>query len=522
MITMVQVELSSEELEVEPGGTVQVTATVTNTGDQVDRYQIEVEGVDMEWYAIPVPAVTVAPNESKRERILFRPPRSTASRAGVYPFVVRVRSLESGDAGIAQGSLSVSTFKSLEIDLTPKRGGATFFRRDTEFAVRIANRGNTEHTLLLHASDPEDACVYEFETERITLPPDGEQEVLFRVEPTTNPVIGSTQLIGFTVIARAIDDPYLSASTQGQLVHKALISGAAIVTAIVTIGVLFTFWITRPRPVEISLFTADRMEITVGDQATLSWSVENAERNQVTISASSGRKWENLPANGKLAVDPKSRTEYELVARNSLGEMPKRLTINVLQPPKPADPQILLFKADSREINKGESVRLVWKVENAEKLILSPIGLTLDPALPDYRDTPDKNIEYTLIARNAAGKVTTAKVKVTVRENSTAVIDSFDANPRTVEPGEQVTFSWQITGAVRAEINNGVGKVDYKSGTVTLSPTQTTEYVLTAADNNGRTTSQRVQIVVRKPAAPGSTPDDPAVHPPTNPVEPGT
>jgi hypothetical protein len=50
--------------------------------------------------------------------------------------------------------------------------------------------------------------------------------------------------------------------------------------------------------------------------------------------------------------------------------------------------------------------------------------------------------------------------------------------------------------AARAEIDNGVGRIDPKQGEITVSPTATTTYTLTAYDAEGRPAQAKVTITV--------------------------
>src|SRR5580658_9031866 len=100
-VQKILVSLSAPEVVVEPGGTAQVVVTMTNQQDTPDRLSLEVEGVDVEWYAIPVAMVNLAPGAQASERILFKLARASENRAGTYPFLVRVQAMETGATGIA-------------------------------------------------------------------------------------------------------------------------------------------------------------------------------------------------------------------------------------------------------------------------------------------------------------------------------------------------------------------------------------------------------------------------------------
>jgi len=76
---------------------------------------------------------------------------------------------------------------------------------------------------------------------------------------------------------------------------------------------------------------------------------------------------------------------------------------------------------------------------------------------------------------------------------SSATISSFSASATTVSSGTPVTLTWQVTGAAYVIISPTVGAT--RGTSVSVSPTSTTTYTLTAANAFGQTTSS-LQITV--------------------------
>ena len=93
-ITKFEISLSDSEVTVAPGSAVQMTIAMTNHQDSPDRLSVEIEGLDVEWYAMPVSTINLPAGGSASERIQFRMARSSENTAGTYPFVVRVQGLE--------------------------------------------------------------------------------------------------------------------------------------------------------------------------------------------------------------------------------------------------------------------------------------------------------------------------------------------------------------------------------------------------------------------------------------------
>ena len=60
--------------------------------------------------------------------------------------------------------------------------------------------------------------------------------------------------------------------------------------------------------------------------------------------------------------------------------------------------------------------------------------------------------------------------------------------------GTEVTLDWDVLNATEVEIS-GIGPVDPRGGSVTVNPTETTTYTLTAR-NPGREVKQTVEVTL--------------------------
>jgi hypothetical protein len=492
----IRVRLGQDEVQVEPGGSAQLLAVVRNEGDAPDQVALEVEGVDAEWCAIPIPSFQLAPGEEVQERILIRPPRNTESRAGTYPLLVRARSLENGAASVAQASITIRPYSMLTLEIAPKRGIASPVRKRVPYELTLANYGNTEQTVQLHASDPEDEVVFELERERIPLAPGETQNVLVYAQPRRIPTLANPALFSFTATARSVEDPLRATSVQAQLERRGLIS-PLVLGFLAVLGLLLALWAyTRPLPVEIEEFAAQPAQITTGETTTLHWKVRNAD----TVLIEPGLGAFDPNQTRSVQAQPQTTTTYRLIARNRYGEQMREVIVIVQNAPEPPAPVIVRFYADPPRIKRGESVLLRWEVQNATELILTPPGgQKLDPAMPGFEHRPSRTTEYELIARNAVGKSVRKKVKVEVIDRSQAQILSFTAQAETIAAGESVVLRWEIINAVRAEIDNSVGSIDPRQGEIAVSPTATTTYTLTAYDAEGRPAQAKVTITVNPP-----------------------
>lgn len=71
---------------------------------------------------------------------------------------------------------------------------------------------------------------------------------------------------------------------------------------------------------------------------------------------------------------------------------------------------------------------------------------------------------------------------------------TFSASPTAIRAGQQATLSWRVAGATAVTIDQGIG-AQGSSGAVTVTPSQTTTYTLTAT-NGGQASTSSVTIVV--------------------------
>ena len=506
---MIQVELSAAEVPIEPGGTAQLAVTITNKQEHDDHVFIEIEGIDVEWYALPVPALNVAAGESQVARVLFKIARSSQSQAGTYPFVVRAGGMETGESGLQQATLTIKPFSALQVELTPKRASSSFMRKTVPFDLRVSNLGNREETLDLYASDPEDGCAYEFETDRITLGPGKTQAVPLVIEPVTQPILGSSRLFGFVTTARSVSDSYVSASANGQLERKALLSPLVFLTLLLLLLVGGGYALFRPRPVVLHSFTAAPLEVREGDEVTLAWDADNVQEGFIQP--------DNIPIHssvGSIKVHPKTPTEYKLVARGGGKEVIKSVGVVVLKKPPPLKPLIQEFTADRTIIHQGDSVTLTWKVDRADTIHLNPTGPSHPAQMWSSQVvTPvPPATTYTLRVQGPGGFAESRPIKITVAAPTVSIahIKYFKAKPSTIVVGDKATLSWEVENGATVEIDNGVGGDKPKAGKAVVSPTETTTYTLRVLDDKGNLQSAKATIVVNPnpepiPANPNTT-----------------
>jgi len=157
---------------------------------------------------------------------------------------------------------------------------------------------------------------------------------------------------------------------------------------------------------------------------------------------------------------------------------------NLLSPPEL--PVVTTFTSDPSAITAGQVTTLSWDVSGATSVTIDQ-GIGTVPSKGTKVLTPDETTTYTLTATNKGGSETAAST-VTIKEASAPVINSFEANPETIGASGSSTLSWIISGATSASITPGVGDVS-PNGITTVSPSTTTTYTITAANDTGSVTA---------------------------------
>jgi uncharacterized caspase-like protein len=244
-------------------------------------------------------------------------------------------------------------------------------------------------------------------------------------------------------------------------------------------------------PPEILKFDAKPSTIKKGGSSTLEWITSNAK--EVEISGIG-----KVELSGSMTVSPTKAATYTLIAKNEEGEtVKKEVTIQVNIPLSP--PEILNFVASPATIKeKGGASTLSWGISNAKEVEISGLG---NVELSGSKTvSPTETTTYTITARNEEGKTVEREimVKVNIPLLSPPEILNFVAKPSRIKKGEISTLWWKTSSA--KEIFLAKQRVE-SSGSQNVRPEKTTSYVLTAINEEGKTTKEQVtvNVIVPKP-----------------------
>jgi hypothetical protein len=497
--------LESDLVSVEAGATVPVSLEVVNSGDALDRFEVEIEGLDPEWTAVPVPVFAIKPGEKSTEKIFFKPPRASESLAGNYPFVVKVRSLETGEANTVQGALQIKPFHHLSIELNPKRGTVSPWKSNNDFHVTVMNLGNTEHTLQLYGNDPDEALAFEFENEQVTVGPGQQKTIEVYVDPTSKRMFASSRLYMFTISARSVSQPSIVSSSQAQLEQRPLVSPATMVALALVLSIAALWWYLLPKPPSFDSLRADRQSVLVGESVRISWKASNA--NGVKLYESGKLIYEGATTDSyQFTKSDAGIFNLEAVAYSESKQAKRAIAVTVTLKPTAPHPEIVEFKVNPRTVKLGEPFVITYRVSpSVTRLMLQPLQEPLDLTLneKELQATQVGAKVYTLVAYNADNQQVQKQVTVTVIDPTKPGIIEFKATPATVaEGGEPVTLSWHLVNTVRATISIQGGEsfdASVPTGSREVIIGDTTKITITGVDAQGRPVTKTITVTKKAP-----------------------
>jgi len=516
------VRLANEDVSVEPGSSAPIAFEIENLGAKADEFEVSVEGVDPEWVAIPVPTLWVDPNQSNTERIFIKPPRQSESNAGVYPFVLKIRSLETGESRTAQCSLTVNSFAHLSVEVNPKKSSVNVLNRETSFEVTVMNLGNTDQNLQFFASDVDDAFAYDFSATQASLEPGQTRTLELTATASKVKAFSGTVIAPVSVSARSVDNLAVAANAQLHIEIRPLIATGPLIAVLAILALTIGWILSIPKPPVIDSFTLEADSIELGQTVQVKWQTSNA--SSVTLVVGS-KVIPKQGADDEYTIAPEQAGDLEIQIYAIAGQVKSKVDtvkLTVTEPPVVPEPKILKFSATKTEVPLGTSVLFNYELsESVTSATLEPIGQIevkarsiQVPSPPD--DLPGKGtktVTYTLRARNEKNVEVRQQITIKFVKESKAIIAQFSADPMEVDPASgRVTIRWQVTGAAKLELrySDRVDELTSLDDRRDFILTADTEFVLVAFDVAGLDVQKKVKVVLRAPNV------DPPVEPPVN------
>ena len=395
--------VATPDLAVDAGSHVVLTATVLNQGPVVDQLRVSVLDLPAGWLVGPPPVVRLLPGARQPVNLTLAPPRQPESRAGVYPFTIRVSSQEAPNQfADVQVRLTVRPYTEFRSELRPQS-----VRAGQRAQVHIENRGNTPQTYTLSWHDRAEELAFEPGQCQLSVPEGQTGLVNFRAKARRRVLIGGEKSHAFTA---EIASPSGEQQTlAGEVISRALIPRwlppAVLLPLLAVAAILVALLLQGRRPPTIDSLSVDPLNPVAGQPVTVRWSVKGAETIELRplvagIDPTSGQYTfaQGLPAGASLTF----------VAHNQYGSAEHPLPLSVQNPtptptPEPGAPVIKEWSVSPLTVAKGQPVTIRWAVENAETVTLQPIG-TVDLS-GQMQEKPGQTTRYTLIATNKSKTV---------------------------------------------------------------------------------------------------------------------
>lgn len=241
-----------------------------------------------------------------------------------------------------------------------------------------------------------------------------------------------------------------------------------------------TITVTVPPPATIIL-SADSTQILDGQSTNIHWTATNA--TTVTVDQEIG---DVDPVSGTINLTLNTTITLTFTAQGFGGTAIETITIEVFPMP------VVSFQAVPTIISPGHATKLKWNVTNALSVSIDGIGAV--DAVSSLMESPAESRTYTLRAKTLVSNLTyIGTINVTVSDTAPPYL-YFSASPTTIQPGEEVELSWYHNYDTTT-IDQGIDSVS-SSGTLIVTPDETTTYTLQVNDPLHGTGSRSVTITV--------------------------
>jgi uncharacterized membrane protein len=216
----IRVSLSPTDLQVNAGGAPTPTwVTVQNLGEIVDKFLIEVEGLDETWYSRSASSIALMPQATDQVQISLQPPKRKGVKAKVYPFAITVRSQSTAeDATSVVGQLEVLPAVEFKLGVRPYRVSC---RKKGTYRINLANIGVSDAEFTLDATDMDEGLRFRFKTDNPTVAAWNTVEVPMTARPKRGSGVGEKKRYDISVTAIAGEGN--TQSVNCELYHNPLI-----------------------------------------------------------------------------------------------------------------------------------------------------------------------------------------------------------------------------------------------------------------------------------------------------------
>lgn len=524
--------LAEREVVADVDGTVAFQLTVTNGGDLVSSFDIQVEGCDPSWVVILPAQINLNEEESGIVTVTVTPPRLPSSSAGRHHLAISITSPEYVDRYTQLGcTLHINPFHEVMIgDLSRKKQESTYNNPVSESDFVIGNSGNSVVQVQVEGRDDDRGLEFEFYLPNVNLTfarqaelrllPGESQEVTMFIEPHQRRLIGfRNRNYQFTVTATPLGGQQFPRTIAGQIIAKPLIGKWTILSTFLLM-LLALIIVFSPAVYE---FEVEPAIVSAGTPLALHWEASRFANVELT-----GPDLVNIQPqpHGTAVVMPVRSTTYIVQSHNLLSRLglPSLFEDTVERQifVTPVSPEIRL-QVDRDTVVLGESVIVAWQVGRADKATLYINGnpqplpteqfansLVVEPKTDTtFRiEASNPSTEGQVAAQNSMG-VTVWTPTATPLPNPRVLV--FDVQPNLITAGDSVNVTWRVQSAPSVSIE-GIGVELPPEGSREVFPTQNTTYLLRAVTQGGDAFSQAVAVTVLPQPTATALPNAPVIE----------
>jgi hypothetical protein len=539
------VETDVNEVSLQAGESAPIQVTVTNNGYVVDAFDLSVAALDPSWYTLTPTRVSLFPHARATATLQIHPPPHAAALAGDYAFeLVAVSRDDPTEIVKVPLRLWLIAAGDISLDMEPQR----IVARKGTFRLMVDNESNRVRQVVLRPSDPDALLEFAFgpaeavplaeatapRTRRegeqtgpleevavgqdagririqsstveahwtppsaeavqgtldLTLPPASRVELPLTVEPKKRIWFGKEIPIRFEVAATPPGVEWEEKDVRritGELVYRPVFAPLMVLPVALqrALAVLIPLLLLA-----LALYLLFRPQPTAGVTANPA-ATQTAQA--LSASAAATQTAQALAAGGANSAS-QTQTAQALSASAAATQTAQALAAAATQTAQAAG-AVRIVKFDWAATPDNQ-VQVTWEVTNAITVTINATPVPLVGSMP-VDTSRDQSI--TLVATDGRNTVSQSKGVLLVQPPE---IISFTADKTEVCVGCAVTLTWATTRAERVLLD-GQPQAEL-NGSVTVRPTQTTEYLLVAESALGRV--ERVLAVTVNPALPTPTP----------------
>ena len=196
----IRVMMLPTELKVNAGGIPVVSIIeVQNMGEIVDKFLVEIEGLEKSWYSQSASSIALMPQATDQVQVSFHPPKIKGVRAGTYPFAVVVSShSKPEESTIANGQLEILPSAEFTMNVAPMRVSC---RRKASFRINLINRGVSSAEVFMDATDYDESLRFRIKNKSPIVDAWQTTEVPIVAKPKRGSIVGEGKRYSITVSA---------------------------------------------------------------------------------------------------------------------------------------------------------------------------------------------------------------------------------------------------------------------------------------------------------------------------------